>query len=279
MTMGTSELLLAFSAGLVAAVNPCGFALLPAYLSMLVLDGAAGRVTAVRRALATSAVMTLGFTGVFLLFGLVISPGVSAAQRHLPWGTLVVGVALAGAGAWLLAGRRIPGLTLGARGPRVRRGFLPVLLYGVAYAAASLTCTIAPFLAVVVVSFRSGSLGEGLLLFLAYALGMGALVTTASVAVAMTRVSVLQRLRAAGRVVPRVMGALLLVIGGYVAYYGAWELRVLAGGRADDPLIGAAARVQSWISGAVDTLGLWWLALLAVAALGYLVRRSTSRVG
>jgi cytochrome c-type biogenesis protein len=277
--MGTSELLLAFSAGLVAAVNPCGFALLPAYLSLLVLDGTAGRGTAVRRALGTSAVVTLGFTGVFLLFGLVVSPLASAAQRHLPWVTLAVGLALAAAGAWLLAGRRVPGLGLGIRGPRVRRGFVPVLLYGVAYAAASLTCTIAPFLAVVVVSFRAGSVDEGLLLFLAYALGMGALVTTASVAIALARTSVLHRLRAAGRVVPRIMGALLLLVGGYVAYYGAWELRVLAGAGADDPVIDAAARVQSWLSDAVDALGLWWLALLAAAVLGYVARRRTSRAG
>ncbi|MEV1144506.1 hypothetical protein AB0I76_12585, partial [Micromonospora sp. NPDC049799] len=35
---------LALGAGLLAAVNPCGFALLPAYLSMLVLgDGPADR--------------------------------------------------------------------------------------------------------------------------------------------------------------------------------------------------------------------------------------------
>ena len=31
--MSTATLLLAFSAGMVAAVNPCGFALLPAYLA------------------------------------------------------------------------------------------------------------------------------------------------------------------------------------------------------------------------------------------------------
>ena len=35
--MDTSALLVSFSAGLVAAVNPCGFALLPAYLGLLVL--------------------------------------------------------------------------------------------------------------------------------------------------------------------------------------------------------------------------------------------------
>ncbi|MDP8977837.1 MAG: hypothetical protein M3N17_04560 [Actinomycetota bacterium] len=48
-------LLLAFTGGLVASVNPCGFAMLPAYLSFFLgLDNAmapAGRATAVARAL------------------------------------------------------------------------------------------------------------------------------------------------------------------------------------------------------------------------------------
>ena len=43
---------------------------------------------------------------------------------------------------------------------------------------------------------------------------------------------------------PRVAGALLLVAGAYVAWYGAWELRVLGGGDPGDPVIEAAARIQ-----------------------------------
>ena len=46
--------------------------------------------------------------------------------------------------------------------------------FGASYAIASLGCTIAPFLAVVVTSFRSGSTAQGLVLFLVYAGGMGA---------------------------------------------------------------------------------------------------------
>ena len=35
----TGPLLLALTAGMLGAVNPCGFALLPAYLSLLVAGG------------------------------------------------------------------------------------------------------------------------------------------------------------------------------------------------------------------------------------------------
>lgn len=272
--MDASGLLLAFSAGLVAAVNPCGFALLPAYLSLLVVgDDSPTRRRALVRALSTSAVMTLGFVAVFLVFGLVISPVASSAQRHLPWVTLVLGVALVGAGAWLLAGRRIPGVAVAVRGTQVRRGFGPVLLYGAAYAAASLTCTVAPFLAVVVASFRSGSTGAGLLLFGAYAVGMGTLVAAAAVAVALARASLVTRLRRSGRLAGRVAGALLVLVGAYVAWYGWWEIRVLDGGPVDDPVVGFALRLQSAVSGLVDRGGAVWLGVLLVLLVAAVVAR------
>ncbi|MGA9749059.1 MAG: cytochrome c biogenesis protein CcdA [Nocardioides sp.] len=261
--MDTSSLLLSYSAGLVAAVNPCGFALLPAYLSLLVLgDDSPTRGRALARALSTSTVMTIGFVAVFLFFGLVISPVASSAQQHLPWVTLVLGVTLAVAGLWLLAGRTLPGLGLRVRGTQVRRGFGPVLLYGIGYAAASLTCTIAPFLAVVVSAFRAGSTGEGLLLFGVYAVGMGTVVTVAAVAVALARGSIVAGLRRTGRWTGRLVGVLLVAVGSYVAWYGAWEIRVLGGADAGDPVVERALDLQASVADLVSGVGLWWLVLL-----------------
>ena len=81
---------------------------------------------------------------------------------------------------------------------------------------------------------------------------MGLLVGVAAVAVALARRGLVQGMRRSGRWVPRATGVLLLVVGSYVAWYGAWELRVLAGADADDPVIEAAARVQAWLSGLVQ---------------------------
>ena len=67
---------------------------------------------------------------------------------------------------------------------------------------------------------------------MAHAVGMGLLVGIAAVAVALARRGLVTGLRRTGRWVPRVTGLLLLIVGAYVAWYGAWELRVLAG---DDP--------------------------------------------
>ena len=269
-------LALALGAGMVAAINPCGFALLPAYLSLVLLgDGATSRRSAVGRALGLTGALTLGFVAVFGVFGLVIAPVAAGVQQYLPWVTVVLGLGLVLLGAWLLAGRTLPGIGWSPRGPGLTRRFASMIGFGAAYALASLTCTIGPFLAIVVASFRAGSPVAGAALFVAYALGMGLMVGAAAVAVALARESLTDRLRRAGRWVPRVAGILMVVVGAYVAYYGWWEIRVLAGAAGDDPVVGAAAQVQGWLAGAVTALGPVGLLLVlgVLVGLGLLVRR------
>jgi cytochrome c biogenesis protein CcdA len=62
---------LAFVAGMVAAFNPCGFAMLPAYLTLVIDPQSGGQLAAVGRALAATAAMALGFLAVFGSFGLL----------------------------------------------------------------------------------------------------------------------------------------------------------------------------------------------------------------
>lgn len=252
----SETLALAVAAGMLAAVNPCGFALLPAYLSVLVIgDDSPGTARAVGRALALTAWMTVGFIAVFGVFGLVVSPVASQVQQYLPWFTVTFGVLVAAAGLWLVSGRTLPTWRPGgSRGWAVTRSAPAMVGFGASYATASLTCSIAPFLALVVTSFRAGSTGEGVLLYVAYAVGMGLLVGVAAVAVALAHRGLVTRLRRTGRWVPRAGGVLLLVVGAYVAWYGAWELRVLGGGDPADPVIEAAARIQRTLADWVRTL-------------------------
>ena len=73
---------LAFGAGLVAALNPCGFAMLPAYLALVVGGEGTGRLTALGRALAATAAMAAGFVAVFTTFGLLTVAAASTVQRY-----------------------------------------------------------------------------------------------------------------------------------------------------------------------------------------------------
>ncbi len=270
---------LALGAGMLAALNPCGFALLPAYLTLLVTGDKPTRAVAVGRAARMTLAMTAGFTSVFAIFGVVVAPFASSAQRFLPWFSLVIGLLILAAGIWLLAGRSFPSFRIGSReGAPVTRSLRSMFGFGVSYALASLTCTIAPFLAVVVAAFRAESLFAGSVLFLIYAAGMGLVVGTAALAVALAQQAIIRGAHRMGRFVPLLGGVLLAVVGAYVAYYGWWEIRVLSGGPTADPIIEAAASVQNWLANFTASVGAWgFLALLGGLLLAILMAGVASR--
>jgi cytochrome c biogenesis protein CcdA len=271
--VGTAELPLALAlvAGAVAAVNPCGFALLPAYLAMLVSDAPADGVQGTRgqvlRAARFSLAMTAGFVAVFGVFGAVIARLSLSVERYLPVVTLAIGVVLVVLGVWVLRGGHVPGIRLAGRvglAPRSTLG--SQVLYGVAFAAASLSCTIAPFLAVTGAASRTADTGGVLLTFVVYALGMGSVVTALAMAVALAQGSLVHRLRSASPVIERVSGLLLVLAGAYIAWYAWFEIRVLSGRSTGDPVVDAAGRLQTELSRAVAGLGVVGLTVLAVAA-------------
>ena len=274
---------LAFVAGMVAAFNPCGFAMLPAYLTLVIDPQSGGQLAAVGRALAATAAMALGFLAVFGSFGLLTVSVASTVQRYLPYVTLVIGVGLVVAGVWLLSGRelRAPNLAGSRWAPTARLGSM--FGYGVGYAIASLSCTIGPFLAVTGSSLRRGSPAQGVLAYVAYAAGIALVVGVLAVAVALASSSMVDRMRAVLPHINRISGLILVVVGLYVGYYGFYEIRLFtANGSAEDPVVSAAGRIQRALAGWVYTHGAWpWLlalgVLIAAAAAVWARRRRVHR--
>ena len=150
--------------GAIAAFNPCGFALLPAYIAVIVTGSAEGsttRLRALRHALIFGLAMTLGFVGVFAGFGLVFV-GVNAALQgsilpYLPYVTSALGVALVVLGGIMLGTGELRGPGLRVTGGAPRATFASQCLYGAVFALASLSCTIGPFFAVVTTALAASS--------------------------------------------------------------------------------------------------------------------------
>lgn len=262
---------LAFAAGLVAALNPCGFAMLPGYLTLVVRGRTtAGAPGAVGRALLATAAMAAGFVLVFGAFAALTVAAASTVQRYLPYATVLIGVALLVLGCWLLAGRHLgllvpSSLTHNPRwGPTARLGSM--FGYGAGYAVASLTCTVGPFLAVTGAGFRSGTVMHGVAVFGSYAAGFTLIVGVLAVATALASTVVVDRMRRIVPYVNRISGALLIVVGAYVSYYGLYEIRLFTpDGNPQDSVIGAAGRLQGTLAGWVHQHGAWpWLIALAV---------------
>jgi cytochrome c biogenesis protein CcdA len=259
---------LAFAAGLVAALNPCGFAMLPAYLALVVRGEEVGRRAAIARAVTATAAMAAGFLVVFGGFGALTVSAAATVQRYLPYVTMLIGMVLVALGIWLLAGREITvlgGLTRGARwAPTARLGSM--FGYGISYAIASLSCTVGPFLAVTTAGLRGGSVLGAMAVYVAYAGGFTLVVGVLAMAAALASSATVDRMRRIVPYVNRISGVLLVIVGVYVGYYGLYEIRLFTGnGSPDDPVIAAAGRVQGAIAGWVHQHGAWpWLIALAV---------------
>ncbi len=161
---------LAFAAGLVATVNPCGFAMLPAYLSYFMgLEGAEDDEetgAGVGQALKVGGIVSLGFLAVFGVTGLLINAGVRSIIEWIPYVALGIGVVMALLGIAMFRGYQLSIGFLKVQGGTGSRDKKSIFTFGVSYALASLSCTLPVFLSVVVGSIASANFISG---FLTYA--------------------------------------------------------------------------------------------------------------
>lgn len=271
---------LAFTAGMVATFNPCGFSLLPAYLGAFVagdaVDERADR--RVLRAVGVAAAVSVGFVIVFSTVGLVIDSIASEVRQQLPWVTIVIGGLLIIAGIATVGGWK-PAIAV--RGPQLTTDSGSALLmvgFGATYAIASLSCTIGPFLAVTGAAL-SRSPVEAMATYIAYALGMGVVILVLSVAAALAHSTVANSMRRLTRIAPRIGGALMVVAGVYAIWYGRWELAVYDGDLGTDPVIDTVEEIRLWFVVTIERVGperLAAIAALVVVAVIAAARRAGS---
>lgn len=257
---------LALVAGGLATINPCGFALLPALLSFYVGADEESLPRAPTRALqglVVGLVVTAGFLSVFAAIGIPITYGATKITKAIPWAGIAIGAVMAVAGVIVLSGKQ---LSLSVRTPtatRRERRARTMFLFGMAYAVASLACTLPIFLALIGASLATTGAAAGLVVFASYGLGMAIVLMALSVGAAFVRGGLARTLK---RLVPymnRVAGALLVIAGAYLTYY--WSrlqfssLQVFS----EDPLVGVVDGFSAWAQRTAASGGGRWLILLA----------------
>jgi cytochrome c-type biogenesis protein len=271
----------AFTAGMLATVNPCGFAMLPAYLSFFLgLEGAEGDARAsVSRALAVGLAVSAGFAATFAAIGFVVIHLTRDVYEWGPWVSVVIGLVLVALGIGLLRGWQpklaLPRIEAGGRST----GAVSMVLFGISYAVVSLGCTLTLFAPQVAFTFRSDGVLSGLAYFLVYAVGFAVLLTGVTVALALARRSIVVALRRLLPHVQRMSGALLVVAGAYVAWYGWYEKHRIG---EEDPFVdrvtGWSADVSAWVQDrGGTTVGLVLAVFVACAALYVAARARRAR--
>ena len=219
----------AFGAGMIAAVNPCGFVMLPSYVAVYLLsekDSPSGMTIRLIRALKVTISMTLGFVIVFGVIGSLVSFGLrSVIGSLLPWFGMGIGIALIAISGLLLFGVnqfrysslpfRLSSMFTIFQTDTIRGYFF----FGVSYALVSVGCALPIFMVVVTSTFAGQSILGILMSYINYSLGMGTIIFVVTIITALLRKSLAFSGNLLGLFLNKATVVLLLVAGIYLVFY------------------------------------------------------------
>ncbi|MEY3566695.1 MAG: hypothetical protein RLZ19_709 [Actinomycetota bacterium] len=263
------RLWLSFGSGLLAAVNPCGFVLLPTYLMyFLGVTGRPGTQRAsVHRALIVGSALSAGFMSVFLLVGAITRLFTDYINQNAKYVALLIGVALFVMGVAMLAGWRLPYTTPKLAIGQRDRTTASMFVFGVAYAVASIGCTLGPFTATVLGTITTEGFAPGLLAIALYGIAMSLLVIALTVTLALAQGGLLNTLRNGMRHVERVSAVVMMLSGLYLAWYWWNDIR----DNYDDDLTGSVLGWQERVANAIDDNRALLAIVLTVVVVGAIV--------
>jgi cytochrome c-type biogenesis protein len=241
MIASSDRLWLSFGSGLLAAVNPCGFVLLPTYLMYFL--GVSGRPgtqrSTVRRALLVSAALSAGFMTIFVIVGGISRLFTDWLNQNAKYVALLIGIALVLLGVAMLFGYRLPFSTPKLDTGKRDQTVVSMYVFGLAYAVASIGCTLGPFSATVLGTIDTDGFFQGIIAVILYGAAMSLLITTLTVTLALAQGGLLKSLRTGMKYVEIASAIVMILSGLYLTWYWFNDIR----DNYDDNLTG---RVLSW---------------------------------
>ena len=241
MIASSDRLWLSFGSGLLAAVNPCGFVLLPTYLMYFL--GVSGRPgtqrSTVRRALLVSAALSSGFMTIFVIVGGISRLFTDWLNQNAKYVALLIGIALVLLGIAMLFGYRLPFSTPKLDTGKRDQTVVSMYVFGLAYAVASIGCTLGPFSATVLGTIDTDGFFQGIIAVILYGAAMSLLITTLTVTLALAQGGLLKSLRTGMKYVEIASAIVMILSGLYLTWYWFNDIR----DNYDDNLTG---RVLSW---------------------------------
>ena len=263
-----------FMLGVLAAVNPCGFVLLPAYLAyFLGVDSSSSDRAPLTRALKVSAMVSAGFLLVFLVIGTISRLFTQWIEMNAKYAGFVIGVGMIGFGVAMLLGWKpsfaTPDITV-----RRDHSLRAMFLFGVAYAVASIGCTIGFLTTAILGSISVHGFASGVLSIVLYGLGMALLVSSVTISMAFARTGLLKVLKRGLPYANRAAAVFIVLTGAYLSWY--WWVAITE----RDSLGNVGGNVERWQSSVANFLqrqGSWRLLIVFLAVTGVVAAGSLLR--
>jgi len=220
--------LFALAAGMASAVNPCGFAMLPAYLGLylgtnLKEEDQLSPARNIGRALVVGGAVSAGFIILFGVVGGVVGVSASFVSNILPWLGLAIGIVLVMVGAWMVGGGKLySGLAaraashMGDPNQVSTKGYF---MFGLSYGTASLSCTLPIFIAVVGIGVAGLSIQTVVGNFFLYAAGMGLVIMGMTLGMAIFKGTMVVLMRKALPYIQPIASGFMVIAGTYIVFY------------------------------------------------------------
>lgn len=238
-----------FMLGMLAAVNPCGFVLLPAYLLyFLGIDGGPQHLSRapLQRALRVSASVSAGFLLVFLVVGTISRLFTQWIELRAKYAGFVIGLILIVLGIAMLLGWK-PSFTTSMPGAKRDHSTRAMFVFGIGYAIASIGCTIGLLTTAILGSIGTNGFVSGVISISMYGLGMSLLVTALTVTLAAAKTGVTRVLKRSLRYIDKVAAVFISLTGIYLTWY--WYGAISERGS----LGTVVSRVENW----QNSVSLW----------------------
>ena len=210
-----------FILGVLAAVNPCGFVLLPTYLIFFLGTREETELATserMRRALVVSSGISIGFLAIFFVIGVISRLFTQWIELNAKYASLAIGVVLVIGGARMLSGWT-PKFAMPQIGGVQTKTFRATVIYGVAYAVASIGCTIGFLTTAVFGSIALHGFISGVFSILLYGLGMAMLVTALTVSLAFAKTGIVTVIKNRLYIIQRLGAILVTLTGIYLVFY------------------------------------------------------------
>lgn len=210
-----------FILGVLAAVNPCGFVLLPTYLIFFLGTREEPNLKTgerLRRALVVSSGISIGFLAIFFVIGVISRLFTQWIELNAKYASLAIGIVLVIGGARMLTGWT-PKFAVPQLGGVQTKTFRATVVYGVAYAVASIGCTIGFLTTAVFGSIALHGFVSGVLSILLYGLGMAMLVTALTVSLAFAKTGLLTIVKNQLHLIQRLGAVFVTLTGIYLVFY------------------------------------------------------------
>jgi len=213
---------LALISGFLTFLTPCGFAMLPAYVSYYLGRDHQSKPLPLGKRLFKGMILGfwagMGIITVFTVLGVAIVALGSAVKPLIPWLTIAGGFLIIFLG-FLMLWKKDFSISLPFRfgqSPKLGRNFYG---FGIIYGLAVMSCSLPIFLAVTLGALSAGGVQGGLFVFGLYAGAAGVSMIIFSLLLSVVRESILRWMRSIFPYFQKVAALVIIAAGIYLIYY------------------------------------------------------------